>query len=348
MAHSNLMAACALLATSLGGLQASADVGDACGQAIPLAPTCPTVQTILVPEIVYETRTVTTVCQRPEARERTVVVNRAVSQMQDVPCEYTVEVPRTRVRQVTDTVDRPVAHAFVMRTTVDVPHTEARVATRMVSRLVPVQEQRTVCEVTGHWEPQTRSVAYSPLGNGIQAAINAPSPNSAPPEPPAPSNQTFQPPSNRPNPPDVQPPPATASCPSCAAESPCGSSCASCAWVPQTIQRTVNVTCLKPVCQQQTVSYPVTLFQPETQERNVQFVTYQPEQVTRDEEYTEVVPERRVKIEHVPVTRIVPTQQQERYTVMVPYQEQHQVRVPVCHWVAKPVAVPPCASGSCL
>jgi len=60
MAHSNLMAACALLATSLGGLQALADVGGACGQAIPPAPTCPTVQMILVPEIVYETRTVTT------------------------------------------------------------------------------------------------------------------------------------------------------------------------------------------------------------------------------------------------------------------------------------------------
>ena len=202
MVHSNLMAACALLATSLGGLQALADVGDTCGQAIPPAPTCAAVQMILVPEIVYETRTVTTVCQRPETRERTVVVNRPVSQMQDVPCEYTVEVPRTRVRQVTDIVERPVAHAFVMRTTIDVPRTETRVATRMVSRLVPVQEERTVCEVTGHWQPQAHSVAYSPQGNGIQGAINAPSPNSAPPEPPAPSNQTFQPPSSRPNPPD--------------------------------------------------------------------------------------------------------------------------------------------------
>ena len=87
-----------------------------------------------------------------------------MSEIQNVAREYTVEVPQTRIRQVTDTVERPVYHDFVMRTTVAVPHTETRAATRTVSRMVPVQEQKTVCEHTGHWE--LRSTAAAPYSAG--------------------------------------------------------------------------------------------------------------------------------------------------------------------------------------
>jgi hypothetical protein len=111
----------------------------------------------------------------------------------------------------------------------------------------------------------------------------------------------------------------------------------------------VNVTSLRPVCEEQTVRYPVTVFQPDAHTRNVQFVTYRPELVMRDEPYTVLVPEKRVAIEQVRVTRTVPMQERQQYTVMVPYQEQHQVQVAVCRWVAKTVVVtaPSCAGVAC-
>ena len=111
----------------------------------------------------------------------------------------------------------------------------------------------------------------------------------------------------------------------------------------------MNVTSLRPVCQQQTVHYPVTAFQPDAHARDVQFVTYRPELVTREEEYTVLVPQKRVRIEQVSVARIVPTPERQQYTVMVPYQEQHQIQVAVCRWVAKTIvpATPPCVSPAC-
>jgi hypothetical protein len=349
MAISKAMAALMSLAIAPVAAIAVADVGDTCEPAVPPGPACPacTLQTILVPQIVYENRTVTTVCWRPEICERTILSNRTVWETENVPREYTVEVPQTHIRQVAHIVEQPVYHDFVMRTTVAVPHTDMRTTTRMVSRMVPVQEQKTICELAGHWETRAGSATPYSVGYGSEGSTDALSPAT---EPASRSDGTFKRPRHRLSPPDAEPPSATAAaCSSCAAAVPCATACATRVWVPETLQRTVNVTSLRPVCQEQTVRYPVTVFQADTHDRDVQFVTYRRELVTREEQYTVLVPQQRVKIEQVRVARTVPVQERQPYTVMVPYHEQHQVRVAVCRWVAKTVAVtaPSCGAAVC-
>jgi hypothetical protein len=315
----------------------------ACG---PACPPCPVQTTILVPQIVFENRTVTTLCHRPEVRQRAVTVYRTVCETRDVPCEYTVVVPQTRTRQVFDPVERPEYHAFAMRTTLAVPHTETRAATHMVARLVPVQEQRTVCESAGHWELRSASAVPYAVGYGGDAVGTQDSaPPPALPEPPA--GQTFRHPASHLNDSAAASAGASPACASCPAGGACGCPCTARVWVPQTVQRTVNVTVFRPVCEPQTDRYPVTVFHPESSTRNVQFVTYRTELVPREEQYTVLVPERRVKIEQVQVSRTVPVEELQSYTVMVPYEECRQVRVPVCRWVPQTVALPLPADAFC-
>jgi hypothetical protein len=53
-----------------------------------------------------------------------------------------------------------------------------------------------------------------------------------------------------------------------------------------TVPKTISVTCMKLVTEQETVQYPVTRFQPSVQLQNVSYYEFQPEIVIHEEPYT--------------------------------------------------------------
>jgi hypothetical protein len=95
---------------------------------------------------------------------------------------------------------------------------------------------------------------------------------------------------------------------------------------------------MRPVSQQETIEYPVTVFEPQERMETVSFYEYAQEPVAREEQYIVDVPQTRMQTREVTMMRTVPVQQQEQYTVMVPYQE--QIQVPVARYVSQPVIVP--------
>jgi hypothetical protein len=340
--------------------------GDVCdsGCAPPPPPACQpqTVErTIMVPEIVteYHTRRVTRF--RPEAREREVVVYRTVPATRTIEEEYTAMVPETRTRTVADVINHPVYRDIELRTTAMAPQVEARQSTRTVCRLMPFQEQRTVCEVVpsvvGCAAPVSRTVGYGGVEMSVADAAGAQPalpPNWHPPrersDPNAPPSPTHPGTATSVDRLPVMPPPSAP--PPSETVGPIGPTCGACqpacTTCPQVVQRTINVTCMKPVEQQETIQYPVTHFKPNVEAQTVSFYEYEPETVTHEESYVVDVPERRVRAREVSTTRTVAEKQMQPYTELVPYEDQIQVPVCTLRCVPKKITVPAAPScGAC-
>ncbi|MEN6449878.1 MAG: hypothetical protein ABFC96_05240 [Thermoguttaceae bacterium] len=284
---------------------------DACS---PCQPACPPITCrVLVPQLVVEHQPKLVVRFRPETRERLVTVYRDVPAMKTIQEQYTVMVPQTLTRTIVETVNQPTYGDIQLRTTGVTPKVQAKQATYTVTRYVPVQEQRTVCEPVATCATCPTAVpAVAPLPANTSAATPA-----APPDPNAP------------------PPPRTASSPPPAAAAPgpaCDVGCNTC---PQK----VCVTTWKPVCQQETVEYPLSQFPTNSRVDTVAFYEYKPETRSHEESYVVEVPERRLRDRQITVMRTMPEQQPEAYTVMVPYQETIQVPKVTCRWVEKTVVV---------
>jgi hypothetical protein len=132
----------------------------------------------------------------------------------------------------------------------------------------------------------------------------------------------------------------------------CGSACGGCApavtqcacqvWIPETIQKQIQVTVMKPTYEQVPYQYQVTVCHPETRTSSYQVCEYQPEQKTRQISCTVCVPKTRTVAEQVTTYRCVAEQKTRPYTVMVSYQEQQQIQVPVCKMVSQTIKVPVC------
>lgn len=116
------------------------------------SPTCMVEKTVLVPEMVTETRKVCVIECRPETRTRKVTVCRLVHGQKIVPYEYCEYQPETKTRQETFQVSIPEWKDVTTEFTVMVPAVEKRQGVRKVSRCVPTVEKQTVCEQGGHWE----------------------------------------------------------------------------------------------------------------------------------------------------------------------------------------------------
>jgi hypothetical protein len=295
---------------------------------------CPAPVVCAPTPVVMEKQKMTVRRYRNETRERLVTVYRRVPEGQSVEEEYTVMVPQTRLRNVDVTINEPVPQSIELRTTTMTPITETRQATQTVCRMIPVQQERTVCEVvypscaersptppTPTTENQVRNsirtVAFARSANGDR------DPNAPPPPPTA-------------NQPSANPPPAGAACDSCGAPASCDT-CTPCC--PQVVRRVVKVTCMQPISEQQTIDYPVTRFEPNVQARTVGYNLLEPRTETRVEEYTVDVPEKRTRTRDVTVWRTVPVEKKEQYQVTVPYKEQIEVTVPC--------APPPANCGGC-
>jgi hypothetical protein len=301
---------------SCGQWQAPAEVA----QCRPLQQEC----TILVPQVVTEQRTMTVTRYRPETRERISQVYRDVPVTKNIEEEYTVMVPRTKTRTVEDTINHPVFRDIELRKTKLTPIVEVRQTIRTVCRMVPVQEERTVCEVVNPCHPDSAQPTQEP------ADYNAPPP------PPVTTNLSA---------------PAQTSIklvslsgtpyPDGACNQPACSAC------PTVVQKKIYVTVMKPVNQRETVDYPVSKFQPNARFQNVSYYEFEPEKITREEQYTVNEPEQRTRTRQITVMQSVPEQRREKYTVSVPYLEQIEFPVKTLRWIAKTVVEPivsPCPS----
>ena len=253
-----------------------------------------------------------------------ITVYRDVPTTKTVEEEYTVMVPEVRRRTVEDTINRPVYRDVELRITAMAPQIEARRATRTVCRIVPVHEERTVCETVDRSAASSASPAViHTVSYQRETAVDdagLPPPTTLQDVPPGVEVELAGPPP--PTPPSPAGPAGAAACSSCGQPA-----CNTCP--PAVVQRKVCVTCMKPVSEQETIEYPLTHFQPKARSETVSYYEYQTEKVARDEEYTVEVPQKKVRTREVTVMRTVAQQQPQEYTVSVSYEVQVQVPVPV-------------------
>jgi hypothetical protein len=103
-------------------------------------------RTVMMPTWVTERRVVNVCKYRAEQRQYTCTVCRPVVETQTIECEIMVPTYETHMRTVQCTVCKPVMTTEQREITVMVPTPEKRQGTRVVCRMVPVTEKRTVCE----------------------------------------------------------------------------------------------------------------------------------------------------------------------------------------------------------
>jgi hypothetical protein len=209
-----------------------------------------------------------------------VTVYRDVPTTQTIEEQYTVMVPETRTRTVADTIYRPVYGDIELRTTSMVSAVEPRQGTYSVTRLVPVQEERTTCDCG----PRCTTCGWT--------APVATDPNAPPPPPDAASSGGTC---------------SSGCCNSCCAPQ---KTCVTC-WKPVCQQVTVPyaVTEFTPEARLSTVSFCE--YKPETQLREESYEVLVPETRTRarnitvmrtvaeerPEQYTVMVPyEQRIQV----------------------------------------------------
>src|SRR5204863_444734 len=117
------------------------------------APQCCAPQSMLVPQLVTENRTVLCTEYRTERREQKYTVCRPVYEQQDQV--YTVMVPQQETRTATCTVYETVTENVEQQYSVMVPYQEQRQATRCVYETVQEQRTQKVCVDRGKWVCET-------------------------------------------------------------------------------------------------------------------------------------------------------------------------------------------------
>lgn len=127
-------------------------------------------------------------------------------------------------------------------------------------------------------------------------------------------------------------------------------------WVPNVVQKQIQVTCMKPQITQEPCTYQVMVCRPEQRQCTVRVCHYEQVPVQREVCQTVCVPQVRTWTENCVTCRVVPEQQQRQCTVMVPHQVQKTVQVRVCRMVPQTIQVPvcqpccdaaPCSQPSC-
>ena len=154
----------------------------------------PVVQcTVLAPQWVTEYCPQTITHYRRETRERSIVVYRDVPFIKTIEEAYTVMVPETRTRTVVETINHPVYRDIELRKTTMTPQIEAREASHTVCRMVPFQEERTVCEVVDRVASTGPAVFHTAGYQRESTAVV----ETLPPPPAAPGDQNAPSPSPR-------------------------------------------------------------------------------------------------------------------------------------------------------
>src|SRR5205085_1045288 len=114
-------------------------------------------RTVMVPQMVPESRTITCWENKFETRQQQVTRCRCVPVTQEVPYTYTVCQPETRTQTVNYNVCVPIQREIQYNYTVCQP--ETRTQTRTVAKCVPETTTRPVTRDMGHWEDRCVQVA---------------------------------------------------------------------------------------------------------------------------------------------------------------------------------------------
>ena len=113
-------------------------------------------------------------------------------------------------------------------------------------------------------------------------------------------------------------------------------------WVPEVIQKQVDVTVNKIVCEDQPYDYEVTVCKPETKTATQKVCTYKCETHTRDVQFTVCVPEKKTATRTVVSCKPVMEEHDQQFTVMVPHKVEKEILVNVCKMVEKKIQVQTC------
>jgi len=274
-------------------------------------------RTVMRPQMVTETKMCTVTEYRNETRQREFTVYKRVAETAARSCDETVMVPQQQTRTEKYTVMRPVTRT-VSQTykvqvpvwqnieqsyTVQVPQLEVREAYRTRCQKVPVTVMKTVCRDAGCWVNQTVQVpACDPCGRSVMRTVCRP------------------------------------------------------IYVPKMVSEQIPVTCYKTEQIREPYQYKVTVCKPEVRTRTVRVCNYRMENrvrniqvcetecvpMTREVQYTCMVPQKRQRTYHVTTYRMIPEKRVETYKVCVPHQVQKPIEVTTCRMVPETVRVPVC------
>ncbi|MCA9104158.1 MAG: hypothetical protein KDA83_01950 [Planctomycetales bacterium] len=299
-------------------------------------------RTVLVPEWTTETREVNVETCVPVERTREVTVQKLVPVVEERTREVTQMVREQRTRVEEYTVAVPYTEQLEQTYTVQVPYQVKQVGTRIVTQQVPVTTYRTVREDQGCWSVEQVPVATQSCGRvyasapsrcrvgllgrlrGLRGCASHCGRHSG--------------------------------CGSCGqSASPCGGcdggcgGCGGCSanvtyvtrrvWVPNIVERQVEVTCYKTVEVEVPHEYAVTEYRTEERTRTVSVQKVRHETHSREVAYEVCVPKTHVETYQVTNYQSVPETRVETYTELEPQMVTKQVQVQVQRMVEKTIQV---------
>lgn len=310
--------------------------------AVVVEPTFET-RTVLVPEWSTEVREVAVEVCVPVEKTREVTVQKLVPVVEERTREVTEMVREQRSRTEEYTVAVPYTEEVTETYTVQVPHQVKKVTTRTVTQQVPVTTYRTVREDQGCYVVEQVPVASQGCGTvyaqapsrcrvGLLGRLRG--------------HRRCGSHCGR-----------HSGCGSCAvASSPCGgcgsgcnSGCGGCnadvayvtrrVWVPNIVERQVEVTCYKSVEVEVPHEYAVTEYRTEERTRTVTVQKVNHETRTREVAYEVCVPKTRVETYQVTNYQSVPETVVETYTELEARTEMKQIQVQVQRMIEKTIQV---------
>ncbi len=327
-----------------------------CGGCVSCAPAVPVMieRTVMVPTYVTEKRVVHETVYHTEARTKTVTVNKCVPRQVEKTRSYTVMVPQQQTKTVNYVVCKPVYETKTREYVVEVPQW-SEVEEKYTVR-VPVwhdqERQYTVMVPTTEKRQGTRRVARC-IPTTEQRTVRCDEGHW--------ETQMVEVPCYSP----------CNNCGHCrACCSPVTQTVCRRVWMPNVVEKQVDVTVYKQVVEDVPYEYCVTVCKPETRTETVKVCsytdeertctrkvcTYKPE--TRTQTYqvckyvhetqarevtcTVYVPQQKTETCTVTVYDMVPEERQVTYNVCVPEVVEKEINVCVCRMVPKTIQVPAC------
>ena len=113
-------------------------------------------------------------------------------------------------------------------------------------------------------------------------------------------------------------------------------------WVPEVVQKDIEVTVHKVVCEDQPYEYEVTVCKPQKKTCTQRVCTQKWVTKTRDVQYTVCVPEKKTGTRWVTCCKPVMEEKEVQCTVMVPHKVEKDVQICVCKMVEKKIQVAIC------
>ncbi|MFM7071678.1 MAG: hypothetical protein ACKO38_07810 [Planctomycetota bacterium] len=286
---------------------------------------CVVERTVMVPQTVMEQRTVHVTQYRCEPRHQVVAYTRMVPEVHSYKKPVTVMTQVARQRTVPYTVMKPVCREVEYEVVVNVPHVEVRQGVRMCTQYMPTTEHRVIHEDRGHYEER---IVETPVCEPVYSYGCGP--------------RWLHRRCGWRCDPYCDPYCGPGACVDGCAVAPC--QVVHRVWVPEVVERTIDVVVHRPVCVEEKFEYQVVVCRPERRIHKKLVTEYVPVMAERVETYFECVPEVREVVYHQTVCKPVVEHRTVTRMVTVPYVVEKVVCVPVCRMVPRRVV---CSAPVC-